>query len=473
MIDFQKAKDIALCIQKYKQIKESNQLYFYKPYPKQIKFHADGLTYSERCLGAGNQLGKTYCGAMEAAFHATGLYPDDWVGRRFNKPTVGWVAGVSGESIRDTTQKLLVGRLQDSSKIGCGSIPSDYLLDYKKAMGVPDLLDHIKVKHKNGGQSLIFFKSYEKGREKFQGETIDWIWFDEEPPQDIYIEGLTRTNKGQNGQFAFMTFTPLKGMTNVVMKFYKNPHKNQSLTIMSIDDVDHYTKEEKDSIILSYPEHEREARARGVPILGSGRIYPISEERIKCEPFETPSYFKRIRGLDFGWDHPSAIIDIAYDTEQDIIYVRALAKERQMTASQFSLIINRSNKWIPVAWPHDGNNHEKGGGKQLKEYYHEAGVQMLDHRATFENGTNNVEPGIADILDRMRTGRFKVFATCEQWFEEFRLYHRKDGKIVKSNDDALDATRYAIMMLRYSISKNDHEFNVDSENQQYKSTGYW
>ncbi len=135
-------------------------------------------------------------------------------------------------------------------------------------------------------------------------------------------------------------------------------------------------------------------------------------------------------------------------------------KERKMIPSEFSLYINRTNGWIPVAWPHDGLNREKGSGTQLKEYYT---ANLLEDKATFENGTNNVEPGITEILDRMRTGRFKVFSTCEKWLEEFRLYHRKDGKIVKTNDDALDATRYALMMLRYAISEHENEFEPDED----------
>ncbi len=480
MKDVIKAKEIARAIIKYKKIKSGNQCFFYKPYPKQAQFHSDGLKYSERCLGAGNQTGKSYCGAMEASFHATGLYPDDWPGRRFSKATVGWVCGVSGELIRDTTQKLLVGRMQDAEMIGTGSIPHDHIIGYKKAMGVPDLLDHIKVKHKSDShQSLIFLKSYEKGREKFQGETIDWIWYDEEPKSDIYTEGLTRTNNGQVGQFSWLTFTPLKGMTKVAMKFYQNPSRNQSLTMMTIDDAEHYSNEEKEGIIASYEDYELEARTKGIPSMGSGRIYAISEERITCNPFEIPRFWPRIRGLDFGYDHPQSIVDMAYDPDDDIVYVRAVAKEREMTPSQFSLIINKSNDWIPVAWPHDGLNRDKGSGQQLSEMYSEAGVSMLENRATFENGSNNVEPGISNILDRMRSGRWKVFDTCEKWLEEFRLYHRKTNNktlevsIVKTNDDALDASRYGLMMLRYAISQKEYEFDPNYENDQHRSTGYW
>jgi hypothetical protein len=104
--------------------------------------------------------------------------------------------------------------------------------------------------------------------------------------------------------------------------------------------------------------------------------------------------------------------------------------------------------WIPVSWPHDGLQHDKGSGEQLKEQYKSHGLLMLDDRAEHDEGGNGVEAGIMDMLERMETGRFKVFRGLNDWFEEFRLYHRKDGKIVKLRDDLMSATRYAVMMLR-------------------------
>ena len=270
----------------------------YKPYPKQKEFHSAGITHTERMMGAANQSGKTLCGAYEASFHATGLYPkagehfypDDWEdeqtrgkdiysngweGARFKRANVGWVGGISGEIIRDSTQKHLVGRMQEPASIGSMAIPKECILDCVRALGVRDLLDHVKVKHISGGTSLIFFKSYEKGRTKFQAESLDWGWCDEEPPPEIYSEMLTRTNNGELGQFMFTTFTPLLGMTTIAHSFYMQPSPAQHLTVMTLDDVYHYTQEEKDAITASYPEHERDARAKGIPILGSGRVFRV------------------------------------------------------------------------------------------------------------------------------------------------------------------------------------------------------
>jgi len=164
---------------------------------------------------AGNQLGKTLAGGFEAAIHATGRYPEWWTGRRFDRPTIGWACGVTGEVVRDTVQRVLVGR---PGQTGTGAIPKDAIAELVSARGIPDLLDSIKVNHVSGGQSVIGLKSYLSGREKFQGETLSWVWLDEEPPMDIYSEALTRTNIGANP--VWMTFTPLLGMSEVVRRFF-------------------------------------------------------------------------------------------------------------------------------------------------------------------------------------------------------------------------------------------------------------
>jgi len=166
---------------------------------------------------AGNQLGKTVAGGFEVAIHATGKYPDWWTGRRFVEPTKWWASGVTGESTRDNPQRVLIGPPQREGEWGTGAIPGDDIVATQRARGVPDALDSVVVKHVSGGESVIAFKSYEKGREKWQGETLHGVWFDEEPPLDIYTEGMTRTNA--TGGMVLVTFTPLLGMSEVVRMF--------------------------------------------------------------------------------------------------------------------------------------------------------------------------------------------------------------------------------------------------------------
>ena len=217
-----------------------NRLAYYQPYSKQLEFHAAGANCRERLLMAGNQIGKTLAGGFEAAMHATGVYPDWWKGRRFGRPTVGWACGVSGEVVRDTVQRVLVGR---SGSIGTGAIPKDAIGELVTARGIADLLDTIKVQHVSGGTSIIGLKTYLSGREKFQGETLDWIWLDEECPMDIYTEALTRTNIG--GGAVWMTFTPLLGMSDVVRRFLQEKSSDRCVIGMTIEEALHYTAEER------------------------------------------------------------------------------------------------------------------------------------------------------------------------------------------------------------------------------------
>src|SRR5215472_15738138 len=249
----------ALQSEKQRRLTE-DRLKYYEPYPKRVEFHAAGAAHRERLLMAGNQLGKTLAGGFEAAMHATGRYPEWWQGKRFDRPTIGWACGVTGEVVRDTVQRVLVGR---SGQTGTGAIPKDAIAELVSARGIPDLLDSIKVNHVSGGQSVIGLKSYLSGREKFQGETLSWVWLDEEPPMDIYSEALTRTNIGANP--VWMTFTPLLGMSEVVRRFLQERSDARHITSMTIDDVQHYSEEEKNTIIaltrtMNWKHEQREFR---------------------------------------------------------------------------------------------------------------------------------------------------------------------------------------------------------------------
>jgi len=221
------------------------------------------------------------------------------------------------------------------------------------------------------------------------------------------------------------------------------------------NDVPHLSEQQKAEMLRAYPEHERDARAKGIPMLGSGAVFPIDEERIKCDPREIPKHWPQIIGLDFGWDHPTAAARIAWDRDADCIYVMNVYRRSKEVPAVHAASVRAWGDWVPVAWPHDGEQHDKGSGIQLAEQYREHKLNMLPEKATNAEGGNGVEAGIMDMLERMRTDRFKVFRGLNDWFSEFRTYHRKDGKIVKEVDDLMSATRYAVMMRRFAITKPD------------------
>ena len=418
-------------------------------YSWQIDFHNAGKDSPERCLIAANRVGKTMCAGAEVAAHATGEYPEWWDGKRFPKAVSVWTGGETNEASRDIIQLELLG---PEGLHGTGWIPADSLIDVKyRQAGIPNVVDTIRVRHKSGGISSITLKTYEQGRTKWQGTSKHVIWLDEESPQDIYTEALTRILDVRG--IILNTFTPLKGASDVVQHF-TNGGPGIFLKNVTWDDAPHLDPDEKASLASSYPDWERDTRTKGIPMMGSGAVYPVGDDDIKCAPFEIPKHFYRIAGIDFGIDHPAAGVWIAWDKDADVIYVYDCYKKSGETAVYHTEAIKARKTWIPVSWPHDGMNKDKGNGRALWKQYRDHGVHMLKNSARYEDehgGAQAIEPAVIEILERMKTGRFKVFSNCSAWFEEKRMYHRKDGKINPIKDDIMSATRYAVMMKRKAI----------------------
>jgi hypothetical protein len=88
---------------------------------------------------------------MEAAMHATGIYPSWWKGRRFEEPIIGWVCGQTNEQVRDVAQRVLVGR---PGSLGTGALPKESILEPVSGRGISDLLDNVRVQHVSGGVSV-------------------------------------------------------------------------------------------------------------------------------------------------------------------------------------------------------------------------------------------------------------------------------------------------------------------------------
>ena len=184
--------------------------------------------------------------------------------------------------------------------------------------------------------------------------------------------------------------------------------------------------------------------------IDSGRVFPVEEAALREPAFAIPPHWPRIAGLDFGWDHPTAAVWLAWDRDADIVHVTDAYRLREETPLVHAAALRERGSWIPVAWPADGLQHDKGSGAPLAEQYRGHGVNMLHQHAQFPDGSTGFEAGLAEMLDRMKTGRLKVAAHLAEWWQEFRLYHRRDGRVVKEQDDLLSATRYALMMLRFA-----------------------
>lgn len=416
----------------------------------------------------------TFSAAAETAYHLTGLYPDWWQGKVFTRPTRGLAAGVTSQLVRDSMQVLLFGA--PAKALGEGMVPKRCIAgEPVMARSISGAFDTVRVTHVSGGESVLYLRAYEQGREKVQAMTLDFFWLDEEPPEDYYTEGLTRTNVTEGP--VYMTFTPLKGITGTVGRFLLE--KQGHVTIMTIDDALHYTPEQRERIIAQYPAHERDARTRGVPALGSGRIFPIEEERITVQAFPLPKHWPKLCAIDFGWNHPAGVAWAAWDRDTDIVYIYDCYRAKETLIPNHAVAIKARGAWIPVSWPHDGYQVKDAmHGEQLAAQYRTQGVNMrMEHAAFAESpvlaerklSRISTEAGIQEMLTRMDDGRLKVFSHLADWFEEYRMYHRKDGLIVKKRDDIMSASRLLIMDLRHAEAEPNGSKMINHER---RSDGY-
>lgn len=429
-------------------------------YRWQLEFIAYTKTFTQVCLIAANRIGKTWTGTYVDAIHALGDYPEGWVGHKFDHAPLIWCLGYSGEKTRDLLQAPIVGRKNGDTFEG-GLIPADRIVGYESMTGTPNALRTVLVRHSSGGVARLQFWSYSQGQHALMGDGVDWYHIDEEPRDaTIFPQVLVRTASGDKGRGGrgILTFTPENGRTDLVIQFMDTPSRAQICMQKGWDDAPHLDAKVKEDLLASFPAHQRDMRTKGIPMLGHGRIYDIAEDKITCEAFEIPRHWAVIDGMDFGWDHPQSQVQLAWDRENDMFYVTHAWKKSQTSPIEAWGAVKSWAKGVPTAWPADGLQTEKGGAKEVKKYYDEAGFTLLSEHATWPDGGNGVEVGLMEIRDLMLKGKFKVFAGLRDWFDEFLQYHRdENGKINKVKDDLLDATRYAYMMRRYAVSKRDTE----------------
>lgn len=432
--------------------------YYDTRYPWQKKFIALGAEYTQVALIAANRVGKTDTATYIDAVHAMGEYPEGWAGYQFSHAPLIWCLGYSGEKCRDLLQTPLIGRKTGNVWSG-GLIPGELIIDTEPMAGTPNAIRTAWIQHKTGEVAKIQFWSYSQGQHALMGDSVDWFHIDEEPKDfTIYPQVLTRTATGDRGQGGrgILTFTPENGRTELVIGFMDKPSSGQTCMNAGWDDAPHLSERVKADLLASFPPHQRDMRTKGVPMLGHGRIYDFSEEDITCDPFAIPSHWMVINAMDFGWDHPQAHVQLVIDPDNDIYYLARAWKARQTSPAEAWGAVKSWSNGFPTAWPQDGLQTEKGSGLQQKQYYSDAGFQMLPEPAQWPDGSRSVEAGLFELYDLMRHGRFKVFRGLRDWFEEFNFYHRDaKGVIVKTRDDLLDATRYAYMMRRFSRRYGD------------------
>lgn len=413
-------------------------------YKKHLQFFKAGADKKERLFMAANRIGKTEgAGGYEMALHLTGLYPEWWEGKRFDRPVSAWAAGDTGKTVKEIIQFKLLGKFNE---FGTGLIPQHLIVKTTTKLGVAEAVDTIYVKHASGGISEVALKSYDQRRISFQGTEKDVVWLDEEPPLDIYVECLTRTmdTTGKSNGIIMLTFTPLMGMSETVLSFLqggevKESNEGQkSVTTAGWDDVPHLSEETKKTLLESIPPFQRDARSKGIPQLGAGAIFPIPESDILVDDFAIPDHWPKAYGMDVGWNRTAAVW-AAWNRGTDTVYLFNEHYRGQAEPSIHAQGIKTRGEWIPGVIDPASRGRNQKDGQQLIQQYKDLGLDL-------EFAFNGVESGLYEVWQRLSTGRLKVFKSLSNWLMEYRLYRRDEkGQVVKSNDHIMDATRYLIM----------------------------
>jgi Bacteriophage terminase large (ATPase) subunit and inactivated derivatives len=420
-------------------------------YRKHMLFFKLGNTKSTRGFIAGNRTGKTEGGGgYEVTLHLTGRYPDWWEGARFDAPVRVWAAGDTSKTVCEIVQQKLLG---DWGSFGTGLIPASDIGKHTSKMGVSQAVDTIQIRHYDSdgtpdGWSKIAFKSYDQGREVFQGTEQDVIWLDEESNEGVRGECVLRLMT-TNG-LLIETFTPLRGITPIVMQYLPGgavteaiaadgcaSMEDKALIMAGWDDVPHLGEKEKRRMLAETPPHLRDARSKGIPSLGAGAIYPVPQSEITVKDFKIPDHWKRLYALDVGWNRTAAIWG-AKDEDADIIYLVSEHYRGQAEPSIHANAIQSRGKALQGVIDPAARGRSQIDGQQLLQSYKDLGLHL-------SLANNGVESGIYEVWQRLSSGRLKVFGSLSNFVTEYMMYRRDEkGRIIKENDHLMDCVRYLI-----------------------------
>ena len=445
---------------------------------KAIKFTADHKVTGVIC---GNQMGKSEVCCAVLACHLLGIYPDWWEGKKFDRPVKIMAAGVDSNHNKNVLQDRLFGtnNKRMNADIGSGMIPRENIIMQSLVASRGDAIESAKFKHSSGGTSELIFRAYSQGRVAAQGFPADIIMIDEQPNDEFWKEALTRTKATQG--HVICSFTPLEGMTSLIENLLDLPAEEEAeddifgpkcrtdgrwaMVRASWFDAPHIIENDPNAVEEAKREYtyDYQARVYGIPVVGSGRIYPHPFDKITYNPvnYNINETWRHLIGVDFGWtkNDPSAMVLLAYNEDTDEIFITEEWKGSTTTDREFVKRVNFIDAQVPVAWPRDGSKASdwKGGGT-IADKLREMGLNMLNK--PFHNPigpdkqkNNYLDPGFQEINARFATNRLKISTDCTELLKEIEQYGY--GKTVngdstgkpkdKSDDHLCDAMRYAVM----------------------------
>lgn len=408
---------------------------------KQVEFHK--CDKKNRWVFGGNRTGKTECGAVESIWLCRGEHPF----KKLEKACDGWVVSLSRQVQRDVAQSKILSYLKP-----------EWIQDVVMSEGRKDslsggIIDYILIKNVFGGVSKLGFKSCDQGREKFQGTSLDFVWFDEEPPYDIYIECKMRVID-RCGQI-FGTMTPLKGLTWVYDEIYVNEKNDPDIwhTFMTWQDNPFLASEEIQKLYECMSKDELESRCYGKFVGHSGGVYNEFDENVHViEPFAVPYEWYDNISIDPGLNNPLSahwyavdfdgnvyVIAEHYQAQKDIIFHSQKIKE-----ICDNLNWHRKNGYINALIDSAASQRTLASTKSVADLFYDNGILVNT------NVNKDVFSGIQRVKSYFKNvngkARLFIFKNCTNMIREIKTYRWGDGdNPIKKDDHAVDELRYYIM----------------------------
>lgn len=427
---------------------------------KQMQFHK--CCKRNRWVFGGNRSGKTECGAVEAVWMARGIHPY----RKNRNNVFGWIVSVSYEVQRDVAQSKVLYYLNPEW------IEDIIMISGSKGSPANGIIDTIIIKNVFGGKSKIGFKSADQGRTKFQGASLDFVWFDEEPPKDIYNECKMRVldKKGD----IFGTMTPLKGLTFIYDEIYLNKYNNNEIKCFAMEWKDNpfLDKREIEEMTKSMSDKTLASRRYGRFMENTGLVYEEFDENIHViEPFDVcKDWYDKI-SIDPGLNNPLSAHFYCVDFNNDV-YVIAEHYEKGKDIDYHAKAILNIAKQLDWHYNHSGKlealidsaakQRTLASSKSVAELFYDKGI------AVNTNVKKEKFAGIARVKEYFaaRPAKIYIFKTCVNMIRELKSYWWGEGDCpIKKDDHAMDELRYYIMTRPKNEYKDDYNKTIQ---EQYK-----
>jgi phage terminase large subunit-like protein len=444
-----------------------NTLKWFRPFKYQTEFFKTGKTHTRRGMIAANRAGKTIASTYETAYHLTGRYPKNWDGKVWDKPVIAMCSGESWEQVAKTLQSKLLGcdDIKQSYKLGTGSIPLE-CIDQKSYRTDGANVLSIEIWHASGGKSKLYFSNYTQQVRHLQGFELDLVVLDEQPPDEIFSELVVRTAQ-RNGQ-VMCSFTPLKGMSGLVRKFWD---KIDGYTHVRVtwNDVPFenewgekfFSQEERDQLSRDFMPWERECRMNGIPLVGKGVVFPLLDwptYKPGDVDLKTNENLERLISFDLGIRNDPTIISFFFrDPVEEIIWLHRQIKIAQgETPDEYvHYLMDRESKGVPIALPHDA---AQAGRYTLTEqsvrevFEDNYGLNVISGailNPANDQGkvTNHKSYGINIMRVMMERGTLRISESCLGFLDEARNYAIDDAGKFSNPDDHIDSARIGILAL--------------------------